>query len=75
MSVDFQVQYRDFFERREELKKDYEEYFEKSMTKKYKPEPQIIQKWGSKKNKKALRHGQYFCMQSVESLVGYIVSK
>ena len=32
----------DFFERREQLKKEYEEYFEASLTKKYKPEPLVV---------------------------------
>merc|ERR1712212_63048 len=36
------AQLRDFFEQREHLKKDYEEYYEKSLVNKYKPEPQII---------------------------------
>jgi len=36
------VQLRDFFATREEMRKEYEEYFEASLTKKYKPEPQII---------------------------------
>ncbi len=33
---------RDFFERRETLKKEYEEYFEKSLTKKYQTEPLVV---------------------------------
>jgi len=37
-----QAQLRDFFEEREKLKEEYAVYFEKSLTKKYLPEPQII---------------------------------
>ena len=29
----------DFFDRRAELKKEFNEYYEKSLTKKYQPEP------------------------------------
>ncbi|XP_023332794.1 NADH dehydrogenase [ubiquinone] 1 beta subcomplex subunit 9 [Eurytemora carolleeae] len=36
------VMMRDFFERRETLKKEYEEYFEKSLTKKYQTEPLVV---------------------------------
>jgi len=37
-----QAQLRDFFETRDKLKEEYDEYFEKSLVKKYKPEPQIV---------------------------------
>jgi hypothetical protein len=37
-----QVQAKDYFERREELKVAYEQYFEKSLSKKYQPEPQVF---------------------------------
>jgi len=36
------VQLRDFFATRDELRKEYEQYFEASLTKKYKPEPLIV---------------------------------
>jgi hypothetical protein len=36
------VQAKDFFENREELKLAYQEYFEKSLAKKYQPEPQVF---------------------------------
>jgi len=36
------VMLADFFDRREELKKEYEVYFEANLTKKYKPEPLVV---------------------------------
>ena len=41
-NVSIQVQVKDYFDNREELKLAYEEYFEKSLTKKYQPEPQVF---------------------------------
>jgi len=35
------VQYMDFFSKRDQLKKDYNEYYEKSLAKKYQPEAPI----------------------------------
>merc|ERR1711976_871152 len=34
----FKVQTMDFFDKRQQLKKDFNEYYEKSLTKKYQPE-------------------------------------
>ena len=34
----FQVQTMDFFDRRQQLKQEFNEYYEKSLTKKYQPE-------------------------------------
>ena len=34
----FQVQTLDFFEKRQKLKEEFNEYYEKSLTKKYQPE-------------------------------------
>eukprot|EP00088_Acartia_fossae_P035414 TRINITY_DN36490_c0_g1_i1.p1 TRINITY_DN36490_c0_g1~~TRINITY_DN36490_c0_g1_i1.p1 ORF type:complete len:147 (-),score=42.21 TRINITY_DN36490_c0_g1_i1:100-540(-) len=33
---------RDFFDNREKLKEEYNTYFEKSLSKKYKPEPNVV---------------------------------
>ena len=37
-----QAQMREFYDNREALKAEYAEYFEKSLSKKYKPQPNVV---------------------------------
>lgn len=36
------AQMREFYDNREKLKAEYDEYFEKSLSKKYKPQPNVV---------------------------------